>query len=237
MLNSQINFFSFNLSPLSFCARCPLPPPPKWIEVHCLFCTRSLQRVCVRVWTSTLRFLNLWRQLNAEISSKSACFVILKHRSAGRSASQSTQAPVSVFRSLSPFFIVPFSATSAAASEAVMQSLSLCSPLLCVQVTWPVRRGGRRGVKVSSNTLLIRPNWKPDGNFSPPPLFSFPSVYLCLSLVFLFFSLPSEQLLLCFLPFCKLDPTQRLSLWHLFLSCCPPSPSLSRFTSLHFGDI
>ncbi len=234
MLNSQINFFHSTSPPPFLCARCPLPPPPKWIEVHCLF-ARAVYGVLVYMWTSTPRFRNLWRQVNAEISSKSACFIIFNHLSAGRSASRSTRAPVSVFRSLAPFFIVPFSATSAAVREAVMQSLSLCSPLLCVQVTWPVRRGGRRGVKVSSNTLLIRPNWKPDGNFTPPP-FSFPSVYLCLSLVFLFFSLPSEQLLQCFLPFCKLDPTQRLSLWHLFLSCCPPS-SLSRFTSLHFGDI
>lgn len=191
MLNSQINFFHSTSPPHSF-----VPAAPCLLLQSGLKFTVSLHaqsavcsHVCVHMWTRTPRFRNLWTQVNAEISNKSACFIIFNHHSAG-STSRSTRAPVSVFRSLSPFFIVPFSATSAAVREAVMQSLSLCSPLLCVQVTWPVRRGGRYGVKVSSNTLLIRPNWKPDGNFTPPPPFSFPSVYLCLSLVFLFFLCP-----------------------------------------------
>lgn len=46
----------------------------------------------------------------------------------------------------------------------------LLRPPLWERVAWPVcwaGKRGREGVKVSSNTLLIRPNWKPDGNFTP----------------------------------------------------------------------
>ncbi len=144
MLNSQINFFIQPLPPIPLCPL-PLPPPPKWIEVHCLF-ARAVYGVLVYMWTSTPRFRNLWRQVNAEISSKSACFIIFNHLSAGRSASRSTRAPVSVFRSLAPFFIVPFSATSAAVrggSNAV--TVPLQPPAVCASDLACKERGETRG--------------------------------------------------------------------------------------------
>lgn len=168
-------FFSFNLSPHPFVPGAPYLRLRRGLNFTVFLHTPSA--ASVRVCAQANGDVPLWYVHEGKQKKNQACFQpkIMILDTSLKSHPDCAQVLVC---SLSLFRILPFSATSLAVRDAVIQLLSLCSPLLCVQVTWPVRRGGRRGVKVSSNTLLIRPNWKPDGNFTPPP------IPICVSLSF-----------------------------------------------------
>lgn len=94
----------------------------------------------------------------------------------------------------------------------------LLRPPLWERVAWPVcwaGKGGRDGVKVSSNTLLIRPNWKPDGNFTP---LSFPNP-----------ASSTFPLFLCFLPLPFHLPLLHYVFFFLFLRASSLVPRVFLF--------